>query len=43
MQLQIFNELWGKIQDILRSAKAIVAARKKCQGGAGNADGMDAE
>ena len=29
MQLQIFNELQGKLQDILRVVKAIVVAHKK--------------
>jgi len=29
MQLQIFNELQGKLQDILRAVKAIVVAHKK--------------
>jgi len=42
MQLQIFNELRGKLQDILRVVKAVVAARKKGRGGAGDAE-MDAE
>jgi len=42
-QLQIFNELRGNFQDILRAVKAIVAARKKGRGGAGDADGTDAE
>ena len=40
MQLQIFNELQGKIQHILRAVKAIVAVHKNSLGGAGNADSM---
>ena len=42
-QFQIFNELQGKLQELLRAVKAIVAARKKTRGAARNADGMDAE
>src|SRR5882762_140304 len=41
-QLQIFNELLGKLQHIYREVKAVVAARKKGRGGAGDAE-MDAE
>jgi len=41
-QLQIFNDLREKFQNILRAVKAIVAARKNGRGGARNADGMDA-
>src|ERR1700676_3480210 len=41
-QLQIFNELWGKLQDILRVVKAVVVARKKGRGGAGDVE-MDTE
>ena len=41
-QFQIFNELQGKLQDILRAVKALVAARKNGQA-ASNADEMDAE
>jgi len=43
MQLQIFNELQGKLQDILRAVKAIVVACKKGQGGAGDRDDMNTE
>jgi hypothetical protein len=43
MQLQIFNELRGKIQHILRAVKAIVAAHKNSRGGLGDADSMNAE
>ena len=39
--LQIFNELRGKLQDLMMAAKAIVAARKKGRGG--TADGMGGE
>jgi len=42
-QLQIFNELRGKLQDILRAVKALVAARKNGRAAASNADEMDAE
>ena len=42
-QFQIFNELRGKLQDILRAVKALVAARKKGRAAASNADEMDAE
>jgi hypothetical protein len=46
-QIQVFNELWGKLQDVLKAVKAIVAALKKGQGKSGaagtNADGMDGE
>ena len=44
-QLKIFNELQGKLQDILKAIKGIVAARKKGwgTGTACNADEMDAE
>ena len=46
-QIQVFNELLGKLQDILKAVKAIVAARKKGRGKSGtagtNADGMDNE
>ena len=28
-QIQVFNELRGKLQDVLKAVKAIVAARKK--------------
>jgi len=42
-QIQVFNELQGKLQDVLKAVKAIVAARKKGRrksGAAGtNADG----
>jgi hypothetical protein len=41
MQLQIFNELWGKIQHILRVVNTIVAARKNGWGGLGDADSMN--
>ena len=37
--LQIFNELRGKLQDLMMAVKAIVAARKKGRGG--TADGID--
>src|ERR1700720_92880 len=44
-QIQVFNELRGKLQDVLKAVKAIVAARKKGRGKSGaagtNADGMD--
>ena len=47
IQIQVFNELLGKLQDILKAVKAIVAAHKKGQGKSGtagtNADGMDGE
>ena len=36
--LQIFNELRGKLQDISKAVKAIVAARKKGQGGTVDSD-----
>ena len=39
--LRIFNELRGKLQDIMMAVKAIVAARKKGRGG--TADGMGGE
>ena len=42
-QIQVFGELQGKLQDILRAVKAIVAARKKTHSAAHTADGMDAE
>ena len=42
-QFQILNELWGKLQDILRAVKALVAARKNGQAAASNTDEMDAE
>src|ERR1700683_5539281 len=42
-QLQIFNDLREKIQDILRAVKAIVAACKNGRGGALDADGMNAK
>ena len=46
-QIQVFNELWGKLQDVLKAVKAIVAAQKKGQGKSGtvgtDADGMDGE
>ena len=46
-QIQVFNELRGKLQDVLKAVKAIVAARKKGRGKSGaagtNADGMDGE
>ena len=42
-QIQVFGELQGKLQDILRAVKAIVAACKKTRGAARTADGMDAE
>ena len=42
-QFQIFNELRGKLQDILRAVKALVAARKNGQAVASNADEMDTE
>ena len=42
-QLQIFNELWGKIQHILRAVKAIVAAHKNSRGRLGDVDSMNAE
>ena len=38
--LDIFNELRGKLQDILQAVKAIVAARKKGRGGTAGADGI---
>jgi uncharacterized protein (UPF0335 family) len=38
--LQIFNELLGKLQDILKAVKAIVAARKKGRSGRADADGI---
>ena len=43
--LQIFNELRGKLQEILMAVKAIVAARKKGRGRtlAADADGMGGE
>ena len=41
--IQVFGELQGKLQDILRAVKAIVAACKKTRGAARTADGMDAE
>jgi hypothetical protein len=42
-QLQIFNDLQGKLQEISRAVKAIVAARKKGRGAAGSTDGMHTE
>ena len=42
-QFQIFNELQGKLRDILRAVKALVAAQKKGRAAASNADEMDAE
>ena len=42
-QFQIFNELRGKLQDILRAVKALVAACKNGRAVASNADEMDAE
>ena len=45
-QIQVFNQLQGKLQDIVKAVKAIVAARKKGRGKsrmADNADDMDAE
>ena len=46
-QIQVFNELRGKLQDVLKAVKAIVAAQKKGRGKLGaagtNADGMDGE
>ena len=42
-QFQIFNKLRGKLQDILRAVKALVAAHKKGRAAASNADEMDAE
>ena len=41
--LQIFNELRGKLQDILMAVNAIVAARKKGRSGTRTADGMGGE
>jgi hypothetical protein len=41
--LQIFNELRGKLQDILKAVKAIVAARKKGRSGRADADGIGGE
>jgi hypothetical protein len=41
-QLQIFNDLQEKFQDIWRAVKVIVAACKNGWGRAHNADGMDA-
>jgi hypothetical protein len=41
-QLQIFNDLREKFQDIWRAVKVIVAACKNGWGRAHNADGMDA-
>ena len=40
-QFQIFNELQGKLQDILRAVKALVPARKKGQAMVSNADKME--
>jgi hypothetical protein len=45
-QIQVFNQLQGKLQDIVKAVKAILAARKKGQGKsrtADNANDMDAE
>ena len=42
-QFQIFNKLQGKLQNILRAVKALVAARKNGQAAASNADEMDME
>ena len=42
-QFQIFNELRGKLQGILRAVKALVAAHKNGRVAASNADEMDAE
>jgi hypothetical protein len=42
-QMQVFNELQAKLQDILKAVKAIVAACKKGQGKSGAGDGMDVE
>jgi hypothetical protein len=46
-QIQVFNKLQGKLQDVLKAVKAIVAAWKKGSGKSGavstNADGMDGE
>ena len=36
-QIQVFNELRGKLQDVLKAVKAIVAARKKGRGKSGAA------
>jgi hypothetical protein len=41
--LRIYNELHGKLQDILNAVKALVAARKKGRNGTANADGMGGE
>jgi hypothetical protein len=41
--LQIFNELRGKLQDILKAVKAIVGARKKGRSGRADADGIGGE
>ena len=41
--LQIFNELRGKLQDILMAIKAIVSARKKGRNRTADADGMGGE
>ena len=42
-QFQILNELRGKLQDILRAVKALVAACKNGRAAACNADEMDVE
>jgi hypothetical protein len=41
--IQIFNELRGKLQDILMAVKAIVGARKKGRGGTAGADEIGGE
>lgn len=47
MQIQIFNDLQGKLQDVLKAVNAIVAARKRSRGKSDavgtNTDGMDSE
>jgi len=44
-EIQVFNQLQAKLQDVLKAVKAIVGARKKGRGKSGeasNTDGMDA-
>ena len=45
-EIKVFNQLQAKLQDILKAAKAIIGARRKGRGKAGeanNADEMDVE
>jgi hypothetical protein len=45
-EIQVFNQLQAKLQDVLKAIRAIVGARKKGRGKSGeanNPDGMDVE